>query len=93
MDGKKSKYKTSLKERLLKGDVSVFRDSRHALYHDKVMIIDRKTVLTGSFNFKKDAEQSNAENLLRLHSEELARKYLRDWELHRSHSEAQLQQQ
>ena len=93
MDGKKSKYKTSLKERLLKGDVSVFTDSRHALYHDKVMIIDRKTVLTGSFHFKKDAEQSNAENLLRVQSEELARKYLRDWELHRSHSEAQLQQQ
>ena len=39
-------------------------DVKHAIYHDKVMIIDDKTVITGSFNFTKAAETKNAENLL-----------------------------
>ena len=30
----------------------------------KVMVIDDATVITGSFNFTKAAEQANAENLL-----------------------------
>jgi len=39
-------------------------DSHHAIAHNKVMIIDRHTVLTGSFNFTHQAEAENAENLL-----------------------------
>ena len=49
----------------------VFTDPKHFLYHNTVMIIDGTTVLTGSFNFKADAEESNAENLLRLNSPKL----------------------
>ena len=43
-------------------------------------------MLTGSFNFKAVAEESNAENLLRLNSPELAKQYLTDWEKHHRHS-------
>lgn len=86
LDKKKSKYKTSLRNWLVEQKVPVYTDPKHFLYHNKVMIIDRTTVLTGSFNFKNDAETSNAENLLRLHSPELARQYLKDWEKHRQHS-------
>ena len=43
-------------------------------------------MLTGSFNFKADAEDSNAENLLRLDSPELAEKFSTNWEEHRRHS-------
>lgn len=64
----------------------VFTDPKHFLYHNKVIIIDGTTVLTGSFNFKADAEESNAENLLRLNSPELAKQYLTDREKHRRHS-------
>ena len=86
MDKKKSRYKKSLRNRLAKGGVSVYTDGEHFLYHNKVMIIDRSVVLTGSFNFKADAETSNAENLLRLRSTELARKYAEDWQKHRKHA-------
>lgn len=86
LDKKKSKYKTSLKKWLVKQNVPVFTDPKHFLYHNKVIIIDGTTVLTGSFNFKADAEESNAENLLRLNSPELAKQYLTDWEKHRRHS-------
>lgn len=55
-------------------------DVKHAIYHDKVMIIDDKTVITGSFNFTKAAETKNAENLLVLRNNpELAKLYTQDW--------------
>lgn len=47
-------------------------DSKHAIAHNKIMVIDNKVVLTGSFNFTKAAEENNAENLVVLHSEALA---------------------
>ncbi len=31
-------------------------DVKHAIFHNKVMIIDDETVITGSFNFTKAAE-------------------------------------
>lgn len=55
-------------------------DIKHAIYHDKVMIIDDKNVITGSFNFTKAAETKNAENLLVLRDNpELAKLYTQDW--------------
>lgn len=39
-------------------------DDAHAIAHSKVMVIDRATIITGSFNFTKAAEEKNAENLL-----------------------------
>ena len=42
--------------------IPVWIDTRHAIAHNQIMIIDRNTILTGSFNFTKAAEQQNAEN-------------------------------
>ncbi len=36
--------------------VSTFIDAQHAIAHNKIMIIDKETVITGSFNFTKAAE-------------------------------------
>lgn len=58
-------------------------DVRHAIFHNKVMIIDEKTIITGSFNFTKAAETKNAENVLILRNNPaLARAYMRDWAEH-----------
>ena len=38
--------------------------SRYGITHSKVMIIDGATVITGSFNFTRSAEEYNIENLL-----------------------------
>ena len=40
------------------------------------MIIDGETVITGSFNFTKAAEEKNAENLLVIRDKALAMKYV-----------------
>lgn len=51
------------------------------------MIIDGTTVISGSFNFTKSAEEKNAENLLIIKSEEMAKLYKDNWNRHREHSE------
>jgi phosphatidylserine/phosphatidylglycerophosphate/cardiolipin synthase-like enzyme len=61
-------------------------DAAHAIAHNKVMIIDNAAVITGSFNFSKAAEERNAENLLVVHSRELAAKYFKNWKDHQTHS-------
>ncbi len=52
-------------------------DTEHALAHNKVILIDGDTVITGSFNFSRAAEERNAENLLVIRDQELAEKYSR----------------
>lgn len=39
-------------------------DDNHGVAHNKVLIIDNKTLITGSFNFTRQAEEENAENIL-----------------------------
>jgi len=72
---------------LANGGISTFIDTRHAIAHNKIMIIDRETVITGSFNFTKAAEERNAENVLILRSKDLAKIYFHNWQNHREHSE------
>ena len=59
---------------LIHAGIATFIDGQHAIAHNKVMVIDGQTVLTGSFNFTKAAEEKNAENLLVLRGKELASK-------------------
>jgi phosphatidylserine/phosphatidylglycerophosphate/cardiolipin synthase-like enzyme len=69
--------------------IPAYIDSTHAIAHDKLMIIDRETIITGSFNFTKSAENQNAENLLIIKSSELAGLYRENWMKHKAHSEKQ----
>lgn len=71
---------------LFNAGIPVFIDSAHAIAHNKVIILDRETVITGSFNFTKAAEDKNAENILILKSKALAKEYLKNWEEHKGHS-------
>jgi phosphatidylserine/phosphatidylglycerophosphate/cardiolipin synthase-like enzyme len=66
--------------------IPCYIDAQHAIAHNKIMIIDGRTVLTGSFNFTKAAEEKNAENLLVLQDQDLASKYALNWVIHRQHS-------
>ncbi len=62
-------------------------DDKHAIAHNKIMIIDGYLVITGSFNFTKSAEEKNAENLLLINDPVLAKKYIANWRAHEAHSE------
>ena len=62
-------------------------DAAHAIAHNKVMVIDGETVITGSFNFTKAAEEQNAENLLIIRDTKLASIYTKNWQDHAQHAE------
>ena len=62
-------------------------DAKHAIAHNKIMILDEAIVITGSFNFTKAAEERNAENLLVINDAKLAARYLANWNEHRAHAE------
>ena len=67
--------------------IPTFIDAKHAIAHNKIMVIDGATILTGSFNFTKAAEENNAENLLVIQNAALAEKYAANWQAHLKHSE------
>ena len=68
--------------------VPTYIDAAHKIAHNKVMVIDGTTLITGSFNFTKSAEEGNAENLLIItHAPELAARYTENWKAHLGHSE------
>jgi phosphatidylserine/phosphatidylglycerophosphate/cardiolipin synthase-like enzyme len=67
--------------------VPTYIDAAHKIAHNKVMIIDGRTVITGSFNFTKSAEEGNAENLLIIsNAPKLAARYTDNWKVHLGHS-------
>jgi phosphatidylserine/phosphatidylglycerophosphate/cardiolipin synthase-like enzyme len=62
-------------------------DGNPRLMHHKLIIIDGKVVVTGSYNFSYNAEQNNDENTLIIHNQELAGEYLAEFQ--RIYSQAQ----
>lgn len=64
---------------LASAGIPVTVDTVPGLMHNKVMVIDSQTVLTGSFNYTWGAEHWNAENLLVVQDPVLAAEYLRYW--------------
>ena len=72
--------------RLASGGVPVLVDTVPGLMHNKIMIVDGATVITGSFNYTWSAEHRNAENLLVIHDPTLAAEYTQNWNIHAARS-------
>jgi phosphatidylserine/phosphatidylglycerophosphate/cardiolipin synthase-like enzyme len=71
---------------LLDKGVHPLIDAEHAIAHNKIVIIDQKVVITGSYNFTNQAEGENAENMIILRGHpEIARQYRDNFMKHKSH--------
>jgi phosphatidylserine/phosphatidylglycerophosphate/cardiolipin synthase-like enzyme len=91
LDKSQRREKYTSADFLVHGGVTTYIDARHAIAHNKVMIFDRDTLITGSFNFTKAAEEKNAENLLLIrHNRALVERYTRNLLDHLEHSERYL---
>jgi phosphatidylserine/phosphatidylglycerophosphate/cardiolipin synthase-like enzyme len=89
LDGSNEKEEHTDMHYLVEQGLAPLIDDRHAIAHNKVLLIDGRTLVTGSFNFTYQAEHENAENLLVLKGyEELVAQYRRDFELHKGHARA-----
>ncbi|HWE02077.1 MAG TPA: phospholipase D family protein [Tepidisphaeraceae bacterium] len=72
---------------LLNHGIPVYIDEEHAIAHNKIILIDGKTLITGSFNFTTASEERNAENLLIIRNRpKLMIAYKGNFERHLSHS-------
>lgn len=60
--------------------LNVWRDGGPAVMHHKVVIIDSRTVILGSFNLTASADSSNDENLIIVDTPEIAAHYSREFE-------------
>lgn len=67
-------------QRLRAGGVEVVLDGNPRSMHHKVIIVDRRIVITGSYNFSRSAEEFNDENLLIIDNAELAQEFLIEFE-------------
>jgi phosphatidylserine/phosphatidylglycerophosphate/cardiolipin synthase-like enzyme len=66
--------------RLRQGGIDVLEDGNCYILHHKAIIIDERTVITGSYNFTNSAERDNDENLVIVDDPVLARAYLDEFE-------------
>lgn len=85
-DAKASLGKGSLASTLYKNKVNCYLDHIHVIAHNKVIIIDERLLITGSYNFTNAAENVNAENLLIIDDPVVIAQYISNFNLHLSHS-------
>lgn len=85
LDSNSEKTNRYVIEVLTQAQIQTRYDGKHAIAHNKVMVIDETLVITGSFNFTNAAENRNAENVLLLKSVELAQRYKSEWRSHWAH--------
>ena len=57
---------------------AVQTDTNPANMHGKFLVVDNTAVATGSFNFSRNADEQNDENLLVIHNPALARRYIEE---------------
>jgi phosphatidylserine/phosphatidylglycerophosphate/cardiolipin synthase-like enzyme len=88
LDKSQQSQKYSAADFVAHAGIPTYIDSVHAIAHNKIMIIDRSTLITGSFNFTKAAEENNAENLLIMKGNKpLVDRYIQNFNEHKGHSE------
>lgn len=62
----------SVYQDLLTRNIPVMIDGNQALLHSKTFIVDRRVVITGSYNFSMSAEERNNENTLIINAPKIA---------------------
>lgn len=60
--------------------VDVRLDGTFGLMHEKAIILDEETVVMGSYNFTRNADENNDENLLIIRDVDVARLFLEEFE-------------
>ena len=91
-DEKSSQNNRDAVNQLIEAGVDVRSDGKHAIQHNKVMLIDDNIVITGSYNFTNSAEKRNAENIMIIKSDYAAKRYADNWAVHWAHAEKSIEQ-
>jgi phosphatidylserine/phosphatidylglycerophosphate/cardiolipin synthase-like enzyme len=79
--------KYSAADFLANSGIPTLIDAQHAIAHNKVIVIEGETGISGSFNYTKAAQDKNAENLEITRDKAVAAEYIANWQVHAQHSE------
>lgn len=74
------KPRSSQIERMSKAGIEVTPDILKGIAHNKVIIIDDRYVITGSYNFTYAAQNMNAENVLLINDATTVEFYTKNWQ-------------
>lgn len=80
LDHSNLKASNPLLKELINKKIDVQIDKPNGIAHNKILIIDKRIVLTGSYNFSAAAYKRNTENLLVIHDKTVAEEYTHNWE-------------
>ena len=72
--------------RAVQAGIPVWTDDRPSIAHNKVIIIDDRTVVGGSYNYTYAAEHRNAENVTFIHEPGIIAEFSSNWERRRAAS-------
>ena len=64
---------------LRQAGIEVLIDIVPGIAHNKVVILDRQKIVSGSFNFTTSADKRNTENVLIIDDVQIAERYLQNW--------------
>ena len=65
---------------LTSAGIDVVKDPISGIAHNKILIIDKTQVITGSYNFSEAADKRNAENAIFIQDAKIAEIYLENWQ-------------
>lgn len=86
VDASNTRRHSNLYSVLVPTGIPIAVDERHHIAHDKVLILDAFTVITGSANFTNVAEYRNAENIVIIDHLPTTALYTANWLRHFAHS-------
>lgn len=87
LDGSNLSNNDSIYRELKSYGIDVGIDKMPGIAHNKVMIIDKRKVITGSFNFTAAADNKNAENVVLIDDANIASRYLDNWHERKTQSD------
>lgn len=82
LDSRQAKGRHSLSRSLLENkafNVKTIKGSKGGIMHHKYVIIDDKTVITGSYNWSKNALSHNDENAVKITQPEIVNEYINNF--------------
>ncbi len=80
LDKTHSKHPYKAVIRLYEAGIPIRINYDYAIMHSKYLVVDDKTVETGSFNYTNNAEHKNAENVIVIkNNPTVAKRYLDNW--------------
>ena len=84
----KSQHSGKVLSLLLAYGIPCFIDDSVKIAHNKIIIIDRETVIGGSYNYTNSAAKKNAENVTIITDSKMASKFCDNWERRKAQSRA-----